>query len=110
MLHAILLGFFALTTSCYHLTIWHGEVVFHPLAREAVAACGTGALTPLGQKRLTREPYIQSTTTRGTIVAFGLDTGHAEVRLIEPSEEGAIIRDLPAVPANKGTRDTQVMY
>jgi hypothetical protein len=99
--HALLLALIAWATSCYHLPIWHGEIVVHPLDRASVEACGTGALTTLGQQRLTREPYLQSTTTRGTIVAFGLAGGHAEVILREPGKDGEIVRDTPALPANE---------
>jgi len=85
----------------------------HPLDRESVAACGTGTLTEQGREALTREPYLQSTTTRGTIVAFGSSREHAEVVLREPAadgKEGKVVQTIPALPGNKESGETRVLY
>lgn len=78
----ILLASALTISSCYHLPVWEGDVVVHPLERESLAKCGTGALTAEGTKKLTRPPYLQSTTTTSTHVVFGATRG--EVVLREP--------------------------
>lgn len=103
---AAFIAIISLGTSCYHLPEWHGELVVHPLDRESVKACGTGALTNEGRAALTREPYLQSTTTHGTIVAFGAATKTAQVVLREPGSDGAAkpIAAMSAVPEGAVTR------
>ena len=70
--------------SCYRLPEWKGDVKVTPLERKAVKTCGDGALTTDGAKRLTREPYLQSTTTSSTIVAWGTRDARGDVVITEP--------------------------
>src|SRR5215475_12344224 len=70
--------------SCYHLPIWHGKVTVTAMERASIAKCGTGALTPSGATRISRQPYLQSTTTTSTIVAWGSTEGKGDVVLREP--------------------------
>jgi hypothetical protein len=102
MLSAILLALFMAATSCYHLPIWNGKVVVHPLARASIATCGTGALTAVGRKSVTREPYLQSTTTTQTIVAWGSAEGRGEVVLREP--DGTVVADMPGLYNGQASR------
>lgn len=75
---------YLLLASCYTLPTWKGEVVVHPAEREAIARCGDGALTPDGEARITRPPYLQSTTTTSTTVVWGTKQVRGEVILREP--------------------------
>jgi predicted phosphodiesterase len=102
MLSTVLLALFAAATSCYRLPVWHGEVVVHPLARASIKSCGTGALTAVGKKSVTREPYLQSTTTTQTIVAWGSAEGRGEVVLREPG--GAVVADTAALYDGEASR------
>ncbi len=83
--------------SCYHLPLWKGEVHVTPLDRASVAKCGTGALTADGKTQLTREPYLQSTTTTSVIVAFGTTAPQSQVVLSEPG--GAVVKTVSATYA-----------
>ena len=93
-------------SSCYHLPKWKGDVVVHPLTREAITTCGTGALTAEGSKKISRPPYLQSTTTSSTVVAWGSTDGNAEVVLRDP--EGEVVTTARAQyagdPARKEAR------
>lgn len=71
----------------------------HPVKREAIALCGDGALTPAGTQHLTRAPYLQSTTTRTTTVAWGAREATGEVVLRKPGESEIVAR-APAKKAN----------
>lgn len=95
MLSAVLLALFTAATSCYQLPIWRGAVVVHPLERASIATCGTGALTPEGKKSVTREPYLQSTTTTQTVVTWGSARGRGEVVLREP--RGDVVASVAAL-------------
>jgi 3',5'-cyclic AMP phosphodiesterase CpdA len=74
----------------------------HPFAREALATCGKGALTPEGSKRITRRPYLQSTTLQSTIVVWGSTDGEAQVVLREP--KGEVVATAHAVYAGDPRR------
>jgi predicted MPP superfamily phosphohydrolase len=89
--------------SCYKLPKWDGEVHVTPLEREAVKSCNDGRLTMLGTRRITREPYLQSTTTTSTIVAWGSKDTRGEVVLTEPS--GNLVRRAPAVYAGNPSKE-----
>jgi hypothetical protein len=54
------------------------------MEREAIAKCGTGALTQRGATYISRQPYLQSTTTTSTIVVWGSTEDKAQVVLREP--------------------------
>ncbi len=71
--------------SCYHLPLWKGEVHVKALDRASLSKCGTGAVTPEGATHLTREPYLQSTTTTSVTVAFGTTDPQSQVVLREPA-------------------------
>jgi predicted MPP superfamily phosphohydrolase len=73
--------------SCYRLPKWKGDVDVSPLERAAVKTCGEGRLTTVGVDRITREPYLQSTTTTSTIVAWGTRDARGEVYVREPGSE-----------------------
>ncbi len=85
-------------SSCHLVPLWEGKVEVRALERKSIAACGTGALTPEGAKRVTRSPYIQSTTTTSTNVVWGSIDGKAAVVLSEPSK-GEVVQTVPAVYA-----------
>lgn len=70
--------------ACDKLPVWSGEVNVAAREREAVKTCGAGALTAEGAKVITRHPYLQSTTTTSTVVAWGSTEGRGEVVLREP--------------------------
>jgi len=89
-------------SSCYNLPEWRGDVVVHPLTREAIGKCGTGALTTEGTKRISRTPYLQSTTTNSTVVVWGSTDGYAEVVLRDP--EGKVVTTAPAQIAGDASR------
>ncbi len=84
-----LVAFMSVST-CYHLPLWRGEVNVTPRARESIQKCGTGALTNAGITKLTREPYLQSTTMTSTTIAFGTRSTKARVVLTEPSDQKII--------------------
>jgi 3',5'-cyclic AMP phosphodiesterase CpdA len=69
---------------CYHLPVWEGEVDVKAMERASISKCGTGALTTLGATHVSRQPYLQSTTTRSTIVVWGSTEGSGEVVLTHP--------------------------
>ena len=70
--------------SCYKLPTWKGDVAVTPLERKAIKHCGPGGLTLAGTKRISREPYLQSTTTSSAIVAWGSKDARGELVLTEP--------------------------
>ena len=74
----------ALLGGCYQLPIWQGTVTVKAMERASIAKCGTGALTVAGGQAISRPPYLQSTTTRGTMVVWGSTVEQAEVILREP--------------------------
>jgi predicted MPP superfamily phosphohydrolase len=76
-----------LTSGCYSLPIWKGEVKVTALTRDSIARCGTGALTDAGSTTITRDPYLQSTTTTSAIVAWGSRNPHGRVVISEPGGE-----------------------
>jgi 3',5'-cyclic AMP phosphodiesterase CpdA len=79
------LAVFLMLGSCYSLPTWSGDVAVHPVEREAIARCGTGALTADGKARITRPPYLQSTTTTSTTIVWGSEQApRGEVILREP--------------------------
>ena len=80
----LVLATYCLLASCYNLPSWKGDVVVHPLTRASIATCGTGALTTVGAKRISRPPYIQATTTTSTTIAWGSLDGEGEVAIKEP--------------------------
>lgn len=84
----------AMTACGYHLPAWNGKVHVTPLERKAIKQCGDGALTLAGTKRVTREPYLQSTTTSSALVAWGSRDARGEVVLTEPG--GKVIERAPA--------------
>ena len=85
-LRFVLHAFVALVAcdGCHHLPLWKGDVKVTPLERKAVAQCGKGGPTEEGGKRLTREPYVMSTTTTSTVVAWGSTDMRGEVVVTEP--------------------------
>lgn len=93
-----------LTTTCYHLPEWYGTVVVRAYERDSIRTCGTGALTAEGKRRITREPYLQSTTTLGTIVAWGSNDAGITATLRTPhgSEPLQSIPATPAAPPRRG--------
>lgn len=101
--HACLLALAAAITSCYHVPEWFGDVVVHPLERESIKRCGDGALTTEGEKHITREPYLQSTTLDSTTIAFGSTLDRAQVVLREPQME-VPLRAIQASYAGHGKR------
>jgi hypothetical protein len=69
---------------CNSLPVWNGTVHVTPMEREAVAKCGTGALTAEGAAYISRQPYLQSTTASSTIVAWGATAAAGDVIVREP--------------------------
>jgi predicted phosphodiesterase len=80
--------------SCHLLPVWEGEVNVTAMERSSIAKCGTGALTPAGVKRMSRAPYLQSTTTTSTTIVWGSTDGKGEVVLREPG--GDVLQTVPA--------------
>ncbi|MBA3503073.1 MAG: hypothetical protein H0T65_22110, partial [Deltaproteobacteria bacterium] len=66
-----LLLLISLLAGCHSISSWKGDITVKSLARESVKKCGTGALTEQGKSKITRAPFLQSTTTRSAIVAWG---------------------------------------
>ena len=77
--------------SCYHLPLWSGEVKVEALTRESIAKCGNGATTEAGAAAITRFPYLQSTTTTSTIVAWGSRNPHGRVVISEPDGGAEVV-------------------
>ena len=88
---------------CYHLPLWKGDVKVTPLERKAVAQCGKGGPTEEGGKRLTREPYVMSTTTTSTTVVWGSTDTRGQVVLTEPG--GEVVKTVNATYV--GDRDSE---
>jgi predicted phosphodiesterase len=84
----------ALLAGCYSLPAWKGDVTVKPVERESVKTCGTGELTAQGKQRITRAPFLQSTTTRTVTVAWGARDEIGEVLLREPN--GDVVAITPA--------------
>ncbi len=82
---------------CYQVPAWKGEVHVTPLERAAIKKCGTGALTMEGTERITREPYLQSTTTTSTTIVWGSKDARGDVVVTEPG--GTTFQRVPAVYA-----------
>ena len=82
------------SSSCHNIPKWKGEVHVTPLERKAVKDCGDGKLTPEGRDRVTREPYLQSTTTTSSVVAWGSKDARGEVVVSEPG--GNVVRRVAA--------------
>src|SRR4051812_10517202 len=96
-MRTLALALIALTAceGCYHLPIWKGDVKVTPLEREAFTKCGgKGGLTETGRDRISREPYMQATTTTSTVVAWGSLDLAGEVIIREPG--GDIVARAPA--------------
>ena len=72
------------SASCNLLPIWKGDVEVTPRERASIARCGTGALTLTGTRMVSREPYLQSTTTTSTTVVWGSTSKRGRVVLTEP--------------------------
>lgn len=79
-----------LAGSCYRLPLWSGDVTVEALPRESIARCGNGALTDAGAAAITRDPYLQATTTTSTAVAWGSRSPHGRVVVSEP-DGGAVV-------------------
>ena len=93
----------------YNLPLWSGEVKVTALTRESIAKCGTGALTDAGSTSITRDPYLQSTTTTSTIVAWGTRSPRGRMVISEPgggemvvTAEAAYAGDPDRLEARKG--------
>jgi predicted phosphodiesterase len=80
--------------SCYHLPSWKGDVHVTPLERKAIKKCGAGNLTPAGTERISREPYLQSTTTTSATVVWGSRDARGEVVITEPG--GDVVKRVTA--------------
>jgi 3',5'-cyclic AMP phosphodiesterase CpdA len=80
-------------TSCNRLPMWSGEVEVTAMERKSIARCGTGALTPKGATYISRQPYLQSTTTSAITVVWGSTQGRGEVVLREPG--GDVVATAP---------------
>ncbi|MEO8698913.1 MAG: metallophosphoesterase [Kofleriaceae bacterium] len=79
-----------LLCGCYHLPLWHGDVKVTPRERESIKKCDNGALTEAGAKLLTREPYLQSTTTTSTVVVWGTRNPVGRVVVTEPDGKESV--------------------
>lgn len=95
-------------STCYHLPLWRGEVNVTPRERESIKKCGTGALTETGTTTLTREPYLQSTTTTSTTVAFGTRSPKARVVLTEPGGNKIVGTVEAKYVGDDGRRDSRL--
>jgi len=99
----LIFGIYFTLASCNKLPIWRGEVNVTAMERKSVKACGTGALTEMGSKAITRHPYLQSTKLTSTIVAWGSTLGRGTVVLREPGD-AKIIATAAAVYAGDAYR------
>jgi predicted MPP superfamily phosphohydrolase len=91
--------------SCYRLPLWSGEVKVEALTRESIAKCGNGALTTAGAAAITRDPYLQSTTTTSTIVAWGSRNPHGRVVISEPDGGDAVVTADASYAGDPGERE-----
>ena len=82
--HLAPIAFWCVAASCNHLPIWRGHVTVAAMERASIARCGTGALTARGATYISRQPYLQSTTTTSTIVVWGSTEDKGQVVLREP--------------------------
>ena len=87
------------------LPLWSGQdVKVTARERDSVKKCGTGEVTADGAKLITRQPYLQSTTTTSTVVAWGSVAGKGEVQLVEPGGDRPL-KSAPAVYAGDPSRE-----
>jgi hypothetical protein len=91
--------------SCYHLPKWTGDVKVTALERKAIKSCGTGRLTAEGTSRISREPYLQSTTTTSATVAWGSRDGRGEVVIREPG--GDVVKRVAGSYVGDPDRESQ---
>lgn len=91
-----------LAASCYHLPLWSGKVSVTAMERKSIARCGDGALTSKGATYISRQPYLQSTSTTTTTVVWGSTEGSGEVVLREPG--GDVVATSAAVYAGDPDR------
>ncbi len=87
------------------LPVWKGEVAVPAREREAIAICGDGALTTEGAQRVTRPPYLQSTTTTNTMIAWGSSDGRGQVLVRDPA--GDHVATVEAAYAGDASRDRE---
>jgi len=78
-------------SGCYHLPIWKGEVKVTPRERESIKKCGNDDLTEAGKKLVTREPYLQGTTTTSTTIAWGSRSTKGRVVLTDAEDHKKIV-------------------
>ncbi len=86
----LVVGGWLASHSCYHLPLWEGEVNVTPRERESIKKCGNGELTEAGKELLTREPYVQGTTTTSTSIAWGTRTAKGHVVLTDPDDKDVV--------------------
>ncbi len=81
-------------------------MVVTPFEHESIKKCGTGELTAEGKKSISREPYLQATTTESTTIAWGSTEGRGEVVLTKPGGEvvGSVAGQYVGDPARKERR------
>ncbi len=70
--------------------------------RKSIATCGTGSLTNAGAGLITRQPYIQSTSTTATTVVWGSSHGPGAVVLRDP--DGTLVATAAAIYAGDAHR------
>jgi hypothetical protein len=73
--------------------------------RESIKKCGTGELTTDGANVVTRQPYLQSTSTTSTIVVWGTTQERGAVVVREPGDMDKVLATIPAVYAGDATRE-----
>ncbi|HEU0034763.1 MAG TPA: metallophosphoesterase family protein [Kofleriaceae bacterium] len=93
------LGLLCTLACCSKLPLWEGKVDVKPLERAALKKCGTGKVTAEGAMKVTRAPYLQSTTTTSTMFAWGTRDGKGEVIVEEP--DGKVVARGEAVYAGE---------
>jgi predicted phosphodiesterase len=88
--------------ACNTLPVWTGTVHVTARTREAVARCGTGALTAEGATYLSRQPYLQGTTASSTTVVWGATGAAGDVVVREPG--GDVVLTVPGAYAGDPDR------
>ncbi len=104
VLRFVVLTLVGLVGSCDNTKLppWTGQVNATAIERTSIATCGTGALTNAGAKQISRQPFLQSTTTTSTIVVWGSTEGTGAVVLRDP--KGTLVATAPAVYAGDADR------
>jgi 3',5'-cyclic AMP phosphodiesterase CpdA len=101
----LLAGLSSAACSNYFLPLWSGgDSKVTARERESLKKCGNGKLTADGAKLVTRHPYLQSTSTTSTIIAWGSAADESAVVVREPGDDKTAVASVTAEYAGDRSR------